>query len=111
MKRVPLLPALAIAALLAWLVGYPLLRTLLEALGGSKGWTLHWFGELIHRPDEWLALWRSLWISAASVLLAALVGLGITFVGLAYHHHRRWHEHQRYLEEHEDKRTTRSRSK
>jgi len=24
---------------------------------------------------------------------AAIIGLGITFVGLAYHHHRRHHEH------------------
>jgi iron(III) transport system permease protein len=79
-RRAPLLPALVIAALLAWLVGYPLLLTLLEALGGSKGWTLHWFGEFVHRPDEWLALWRSLWISAASVLLAALIGIPLAFL-------------------------------
>ena len=43
--------------------------------------------------------------------IALLIGLGIAFVGLAYHHHRRWHEHQRYLEEHEDKKPSRSRSK
>jgi hypothetical protein len=29
------------------------------------------------------------------LVLAVLVGLGITFVGLAYHHHRRYHEHLR----------------
>ncbi len=80
MKRPRLLPALAIVALLAWLVGYPLLMTLLEALGGSKGWTLHWLSEFVHRPDEWLALWRSLWISAVSVLLAALVGVPLAFL-------------------------------
>jgi iron(III) transport system permease protein len=79
-RRAPLLPTLAIAAFLAWLVGYPLLMTLLEALGGSKGWTLHWFAEFFHRPDEWLALWRSLWISAASVLLAALIGVPLAFL-------------------------------
>jgi hypothetical protein len=28
-------------------------------------------------------------------VLAMLVGLGITFVGLMYHHHRRFHEHLR----------------
>lgn len=33
----------------------------------------------------------SLTLSAASLL----VGLGITFVGLMYHHHRRYHEHLR----------------
>ncbi len=29
------------------------------------------------------------------LVLAVLVGLGITFVGLALHHHRRYHEHLR----------------
>jgi hypothetical protein len=29
------------------------------------------------------------------LILAVLVGLGITFVGLALHHHRRYHEHLR----------------
>lgn len=28
-------------------------------------------------------------------VLSVLVGLGITFVGLMYHHHRRYHEHLR----------------
>jgi iron(III) transport system permease protein len=81
-RRSALLPALAIAALLAWLVGYPLLMTLLEALGlgGPKGWTLGFFAEFFQRRDEWLALWRSLWISAASVLLAALVGMPLAFL-------------------------------
>ena len=80
MKRASLLPALAVAALLAWLVGYPLLMTLIEALGGPGAWSLHGFGEFVHRPDEWLALWRSLWISAASVLLSALVGVPLAFL-------------------------------
>src|SRR5579871_1326625 len=29
------------------------------------------------------------------LILATLVGLGITFVGLMYHHHKRFHEHLR----------------
>jgi hypothetical protein len=33
----------------------------------------------------------SLFLAALSVL----IGLGITFVGLMYHHHRRYHEHLR----------------
>ncbi len=75
-----LLPALAVAALLAWLVGYPLLMTLLEALGGPRAWTLAGFRQFASRPDEWMALWRSLWISAASVVLAALVGVPLAFL-------------------------------
>jgi len=73
----------AVALLLAWIVGYPLLMTLVEALGGSAGgggWTLENFQQFFARPDEWIALWRSLWISAASVVLAALVGVPLAFL-------------------------------
>ena len=43
--------------------------------------------------------------------LVLVIGLGIAFLGLAYHHHRRWHEHQSFLAEHEEKKTARSRAK
>jgi iron(III) transport system permease protein len=79
-KRVPRLPALAVVALLAWLVGYPLLITLIESLGGPKAWTLGYFAEFFSRRDEWMALWRSLWTSTASVALAALVGVPLAFL-------------------------------
>ena len=62
MTRRTHLAALAVGLVLAWLVGYPLLMTLIEALGGPSGWTLGHFREFAQRPDEWLALWRSLWI-------------------------------------------------
>jgi iron(III) transport system permease protein len=72
-----------VAAVLAWLVGYPLLITLLEALGlagGGSGGGLAAFAEFFRRGDEWTALWRTLWISAASVGLSALVGVPLGFV-------------------------------
>jgi iron(III) transport system permease protein len=65
---------LALAALLGWLVGYPLLATLIEALREPKA-----FLDVLARPDEWLALWRSVWTSLASVGLAALVGVPLAF--------------------------------
>jgi hypothetical protein len=34
-------------------------------------------------------------VSLVLSILSLLVGLGITFVGLMYHHHRRYHEHLR----------------
>lgn len=74
------LAALAVGLVLAWLVGYPLLMTLVDALGGPNGWTLGHFREFVERPDEWLALWRSLWISFASVVLAALIGVPLAFL-------------------------------
>ena len=69
-----------VAAGLLWLVGYPLLITLMEGLGGPGAWTLRYLEEFMTRPDEWRALWRSLWISAASVALAAIVGVPLAFV-------------------------------
>lgn len=78
-----LMPA-GIALVLLWLTGYPLLLTLLEALGiggpSAPGFTLEHLGKFARRADEWLALWRSLWISTASVALAALVGVPLAFL-------------------------------
>jgi iron(III) transport system permease protein len=70
------LPLVALAAVLAWLVAYPLLLTLLEAAAGGSGA----FADLARRPDAWLALWRSLWTSLASVALAGAVGVPLAFV-------------------------------
>ena len=72
--------AWGVAAVLTWLVGYPLLLTLLEALGAPLDLTFANFAEFARRGDEWQALWRSLWISAASVGLSALVGVPLAFV-------------------------------
>lgn len=74
------LGAWGLAAVLAWLVGYPLAITLLEALGFPARWTLEHLAEFAAREDEWLALWRSLWISGASVVLSAAVGVPLAFV-------------------------------
>ncbi len=79
MRRLPILSIL-LALLLAWLVGYPLLMTLVDALRGPDGWTTAHLQQFASRPDEWIALWRSLWISVASVVLAALVGVPLAFL-------------------------------
>jgi iron(III) transport system permease protein len=64
---------IAIAALLAWLIVYPLLIVGREALHAD-------FAAVIRQPSEWQALWGSLWISAASVALSALIGVPLAFV-------------------------------
>jgi len=69
-----------LALLLAWMVGLPLLITLAEALSGPQGWTLDHVRAFGARGDEWLALWRSLWTSLASVALAAVLGVPLAFV-------------------------------
>lgn len=84
MKKRRLLAGGALAALLAWLVGYPLVVTLVAALSGGAGSGplafLGPLGEVLARPDELAALGRSLWISLASVLLAAALGVPLAFL-------------------------------
>ena len=65
--------------LLVWLVCYPIAITLSEALG-APGWSLRFFEEFARRPDEWKALWASLWISVATVVLAAGIGVPLAFL-------------------------------
>jgi iron(III) transport system permease protein len=73
------LTGLLLTLLLAWLVCYPLLLTLGEALN-APAWTLRYFADFLRRPDEWQALWASLWISFTTVLLSASVGVPLAFL-------------------------------
>jgi iron(III) transport system permease protein len=61
-------------------VGYPLLITLLQALGLPGKLSLAPFATFFSRQDEWMALWRSFWISCASVVLSGLIGIPLAFV-------------------------------
>ena len=65
---------LVLTLLLVWLVVYPILLVVVD---GAHGDALRTFTT---RPGEWHALWASLWISLASVALAALVGLPLAFL-------------------------------
>ena len=71
--------AALLTLLLLWLVGWPLLVTLGEALDAPR-WTLRHFAEFARRPEEWRALWASLWISLATVGLAAGIGVPLAFL-------------------------------
>ncbi len=71
--------------LLAWLVGYPLVVTTFAAFVSEAGNATSSgagapFREFVNRPDEWTALFRSLWISLASVGLAGAVGVPLGFL-------------------------------
>lgn len=79
MKRRRELGAILIALVLLWLVGWPLLVTLGEALEAPR-WTVRHFAEFAGRPEEWRALWASLWISLATVGLAAAIGTPLAFL-------------------------------
>jgi iron(III) transport system permease protein len=66
--------------ILLWLVLYPLVLVLAEGVRGPQGWTLDHVREFVRRPTEMRALWGSLWISLASVALAALFGIPLAFL-------------------------------
>jgi len=65
---------LALTALLAWLVLYPIAILAIDAAD------LDAIRAFVRRPGEWGALWASFWISVASVVLAAAVGVPLAFL-------------------------------
>ena len=74
-------PGVALLLLiLLWVVLYPLLLVLAEGVRGPDGWTLEHVRQFVGRPTEMRALWGSLWISVASVVLAALLGIPLAFL-------------------------------
>ncbi|HEY6928684.1 MAG TPA: iron ABC transporter permease, partial [Thermoanaerobaculia bacterium] len=78
-RRLGFEAGLGLSILLAWLVCYPLLLTLAEALG-APSWTFAHFAEFLRRSDEWQALGASLWISLATVVLSAAIGIPLAFL-------------------------------
>ncbi|MBA3497928.1 MAG: iron ABC transporter permease [Gemmatimonadales bacterium] len=76
--------AAVLLAGLVWLVAYPLVLVLLEGVREPGGWTLEYVRLFFARPTEWRALWGSVWISVASVALAAIVGIPLAFLFARY---------------------------
>ena len=60
--------------LLAWLVLYPILVVVAAAARPDA------LAAFVSRPGEWQALWASVWISLASVALAAAIGVPLAFL-------------------------------
>ncbi|HEY2825310.1 MAG TPA: iron ABC transporter permease [Gemmatimonadales bacterium] len=79
MKRTPW-RGLGLVVLLVWLVAYPISIVLLSSVRDTRGFTLGPILAFVHRPDEWAALWATLWISVASVILSALIGVPLAFI-------------------------------
>jgi len=67
-------PRALLTVLLGWLVLYPILVVAREA---GRADALAAFAT---RPGEWTALWASIWISVASVALAAAIGVPLAFL-------------------------------
>ena len=69
----------ALGLLLAWLVAWPLVLTLIGGLRDAGAWSLTHVQAFLDRPTELTALWGSLWIALASVALAAAIGVPLAF--------------------------------
>ena len=69
---------------LLWLVVYPLILVLIEGFRDSAGWTVEYFRLFFTRRNEAQALWGSLWISLATVILAAAIGIPLAFLFWRY---------------------------
>ncbi|MCH7875389.1 MAG: iron ABC transporter permease [Gemmatimonadetes bacterium] len=71
---------LLLTLVLIWLVVYPLALVFVASVRGEAGWTLEHVRAFVTQPQEWNALWGSLWISLASVVLAGVIGVPLAFV-------------------------------
>jgi iron(III) transport system permease protein len=74
----------ALLILLCWLVAYPLVIVLIEGFRGPGGWTLEYVRLFLDRRNEAQALWGSLWISIATVALAAMIGVPLAYLFWRY---------------------------
>ena len=68
------LAGLGLALFLAWLVIYPILVVAGDAADSAA------LRDFFTRPGEWAALWASIWISLASVVLAGAIGIPLAFL-------------------------------
>jgi iron(III) transport system permease protein len=82
-RRTWLLAAPVLLVLL-WLVVYPNLVVLGRSLVGPEGLGLGSYREFFTTRAELEALWSSVWISGASVLLSGLVGVPLAFLFARY---------------------------
>jgi iron(III) transport system permease protein len=82
-RRIPVMAA-ALIALLLWLVLYPNLFVLGDSLTEAGEATLAHYSRFLASRSELRALWNSVWISAASVVLSALLGIPLAFLFTRY---------------------------
>ena len=73
-RPLPLLTVL-VGGLLLWLVAYPNAFVLFDSLRGDGGVTLAHYERFFDSRSDLSALWNSVWISLASVLLSGLIGV------------------------------------
>ena len=73
-----------ILGILLWLVLYPNLYLLVQSFLSTRHFTLEHYREFFTSPSQVQALGNSIWISAASVVLSALIGIPLAFLFTRY---------------------------
>lgn len=76
--------SIVLAGILLWLVLYPNLFVLADSLLEAGRPTLAHYAQFLRSAAELRALWASVWISAASVVLAGLIGVPLAFLFARY---------------------------
>ncbi|MBW3656959.1 MAG: ABC transporter permease subunit, partial [Gemmatimonadetes bacterium] len=79
-SRGTLLLMAAVAVVLLWLVLYPNLFVLADSLLDGGRFTTEHYARFLGSRSEREALWNSVWISLASVVLSALIGVPLAFL-------------------------------
>jgi iron(III) transport system permease protein len=70
----------AVLVVLVWLVLYPNLFVLADSVRDEGRWTLEHYARFAGSRAEREALWNSVWISLASVVLSAAIGVPLAFL-------------------------------
>jgi iron(III) transport system permease protein len=76
--------AFGVIALLLWLVAYPNLFVLYDSISTPTGWSLDEYRRFAGSTAERTAVWNSIWISLASVVLSGLIGVPLAFLFSRY---------------------------
>ena len=74
----------AVFVVLIWAVVYPNFVVLGESVKGDGTITFSHYADYFRTPSELRALWSSVWISVATVVLSALIGVPIAFLFARY---------------------------
>ena len=69
-----------LALILTWIVVYPIALVMVDSARGDAGWTTQYLTAFLTDSHEWGALWNSIWLSFASVVLAGIIGIPLAFV-------------------------------
>ena len=84
LSRADLALAIAVFTLLVWAVIYPNVVVLGDSFSADGTLTLLHYREFFSTSSELRALWASVWISLATVALAAAIGVPLAFVFARY---------------------------